>query len=152
MVATAGATAGGAAVARADRASVVGGVARVVGAALLLLTGWIHLHLYLDGYRTIHLIGPSFLGNAGLALLAALALLLCPARLLGAAALLGGLLELATLGALLLSLTVGLFGFTESTRAPLVGTTIVVESSGAALLLGIGLHRLWRRGREPRAG
>lgn len=124
---------------------------RVVGAGLLLATGWIHLHLYLDGYRTIHMIGPSFLANAVLALLAAAVLLVSPTRLLGYAASLGGLLELGTLGALMLSLTVGLFGFNETTRAPFVTTTVLVEGSGTVILLGFGLSWLWRHRRERRA-
>lgn len=135
----------------APRLSVTSAAVRVVGAGLLLETGWIHLHLYLNGYRTIHVIGPSFLANAVLAALAAVLLLLVPGRLLGYAALLGGLLELGTLGALLLSLTVGLFGFTETIRAPFVTTTLLVEGAGTLALLGFGLSWVRRRRREPRA-
>ena len=36
---------------------------RALGAALLAAMAWIHLHLWLDGYRTIDVIGPAFLLN-----------------------------------------------------------------------------------------
>ncbi len=39
-----------------------------------------------------------------------------------------------TLAALLLSLTIGLFGFSDTLQAPLAPTTLVVESIGVVLL------------------
>ncbi len=111
-------------------------VVRSFGAILLALTGWIHLHLYLDGYRTVPTIGRLFLLNAVSAAVAVLALVAVPRRWLAPVALGGGLLEIGTLGGLVLSLTVGLFGFTESPRAPFVGASIAVESAGTFLLLG----------------
>jgi hypothetical protein len=118
---------------------------RVVGAALLVATGWIHLHLWLDGYRDIAWIGPLFLASAVLSGLAALAVLLAPGRWLPAVALLAGLLEIGTLGGLVLSLTVGLFGFFESMSAPLVVPTIAVESAGFVVLAGFGGWELSRQ-------
>src|SRR4051794_36485076 len=99
---------------------------RVVGAALLLAMGAIHLKLWFDGYRAVPWIGPLFLANAVLGVLAAVALLLTPTRWLGWISLLAALLSLGTLGGLVLSLTVGLFGFYETLAAPLVVPTIVV--------------------------
>jgi hypothetical protein len=54
---------------------------RVLGALLLAAMGWIHLDLWLDGYRAIEVIGPAFLRNtiAGFGLAA---LLLVPPRAL----------------------------------------------------------------------
>src|SRR3954447_24920923 len=122
---------------------------RVVGAAMLVATAWIHLDLWLDGYRDIHWIGPLFLANVVLAGLAALAVLGTPARWLPWVALLAGLLELGTLGGLVLSLTVGLFGFSESFSARLVVPTIIVESVGFLVLAGYGGYELSRqRGRR----
>jgi hypothetical protein len=121
---------------------------RVVGAALLVATGWIHLHLWLDGYRTIDWIGPLFLASAVLSGLAALAVLLTPTRWLPWLALLAGLLEIGTLGGLVLSLTVGLFGFSESSAAPLVTPTIAVEAAGFLVLAGYGAGQLWRSRRR----
>lgn len=117
---------------------------RVVGAALLAATGAIHLHLYDSGYRTIATIGPLFLLNGVLGIAVAAALVVVPRRWLPWVSLAGGALEAGTLGGLLLSLTVGLFGFTESAGAPLVGTTIAVESAGAVLLVGFAAPTVLR--------
>jgi hypothetical protein len=123
---------------------------RVAGAALLAATGWIHLHLWLDGYRGIDWIGPLFLANVVLAGAAAVVVLLAPSRWFPAVALLAGLLEIGTLGGLVLSLTVGLFGFFESLSAPLVVPTIAVESAGFVLLAGYGGWQLSRQLRRRR--
>jgi len=121
---------------------------RVVGAAMLVATGWIHLDLWLDGYRAIPWIGPLFLANVVLAGLAAVAMLVTPTRWLPWVALPAGLLELGTLGALVLSLTVGLFGFVESLRATLVVPTILVESVGFLVLAGYAVVVLSRQRRR----
>jgi hypothetical protein len=113
---------------------------RLVGTALLIAMGGIHLYLYFDGYRTVATIGPLFLLNAVLGALAAIAVLGTPRRWLGWISLAGAALQAGTLGALLLSLTVGLFGFRESTKAPLVITTIVVELAGAVVLLALAVR------------
>ena len=115
---------------------------RLVGAALLAGMAGIHLYLYLDGYRTVRTIGPLFLLNTGLGGLAMLAVLVAPRRWLGWASLAGALLQAGTLGALLLSLTVGLLGFRESTNAPLVTPTIVVELAGAIVLVALAVREL----------
>src|SRR3954462_15966473 len=82
---------------------------RVVGTAMLVATGWIHLDLWFDGYRDIDWLGPLYLANAVLAGVAALAVLITPERRLPWVAMLAGRLEIATLAGLVLSLTVGLF-------------------------------------------
>jgi hypothetical protein len=63
------------------RSGVLSGMLGLVGAALLAAMGWIHLDLWLDGYRAIDVIGPAFLRNtiAGFGLAA---LLLVPPRAL----------------------------------------------------------------------
>src|SRR5215211_1949962 len=76
---------------------------RLVGAALLVAMGWIHLHLYNTGFRTVATIGPLFLLNAVLGAVAALVVLVVPRRWLGWASLVGAVLQAGTLGALLLS-------------------------------------------------
>lgn len=113
---------------------------RIVGAVLLLAMGAIHLRLWFDGYRDIAWIGPLFLANAVLGVLAGVAILLTPTRWLGWVGLLAALLALGTLGGLVLSLTVGLFGFFESLSAPLVVPTIVVESAAFVVL---GAYTAW---------
>ena len=116
--------------------------ARLVGAGLLAAMAGIHLHLYGGGYRGIATIGPLFLLNGVLGVLAAVAVLGTPRRWLGWVSLAGALLQAGTLGALLLSLTVGLFGFRESTDAPLITTTIAVEAAGAVVLLAVAAREL----------
>ena len=123
--------------------------ARIVGALLLAAMGAIHLYLYLQGYQATKIIGPLFLLNVVLAAIAAVLVLVTSRRWLGWAALAGGLLELGTLAALVVSLTVGLFGFHESMKAPLVGTTIAVESAGTVILLALAAvtrPQSWRKG------
>ena len=107
---------------------------RVLGAALLAVMGWIHLDLWLDGYRTIHVIGPAFLLNtiAGFGL--AVLLLVTPRLLLPWVAALGALTALGTLGGLLISTTVGLFGFIESTAADLWWESFWVEIAAVVVL------------------
>jgi hypothetical protein len=123
---------------------------RLAGATLLLVTGGIHLYLWQTGYKDVNIIGPAFLANTVLAALAGLAVLLSPLRWLAWVCLLGGLLEIGTLGALLLSLTVGLFGFYEGWSAPLVVPTIIVESAGFLLLCGFAAQQLLvSRRRDP---
>jgi hypothetical protein len=110
---------------------------RLLGAALLAAMGWIHLDLWLDGYRTIDVIGPAFLlntiGGFGLAAL----LLVTPHRFLPWVAALGALTALGTLAGLLLSTTVGLFGFVESTAAALWWESFWVEFAAVVVLGGL---------------
>src|SRR5690348_4758749 len=110
---------------------------RIAGAGLLLAMALIHLKLWNDGYRDIRWIGPLFLANAVLGVLGAVAVLGAPRRWLPGVAMLGGLLELGTLLGLVLSLTVGLFGFHE-TWGGLVLPTIIVEAAGFLVLCGYG--------------
>lgn len=112
---------------------------RVGGAALLLATAAIHLLLWSDGYRDILWIGPLFLLNAIGAAVLALAVLAVPARWLPLACAAGALLELGTLGGLLLSTTVGFLGFVETWSAPWAVTSAVVEAAGLLLLGGSAL-------------
>lgn len=124
---------------------------RVLGAGLLVAAGWIHLYLYNGGYSGISIIGPLFLAHAVTAFLAAAAVLLTPGRWLPWVCLAAGLFEAGSIGGLVLSLTVGLFGFIESPSAPWVGTTIAVEALGFVLFVGYGafVARPWAQHREP---
>jgi hypothetical protein len=112
-------------------------VLRVVGGGLLAAMAGIHLYLWNSGYRAIEWIGPLFLVNvvAGFAL--AVAVLTAPRRRLPAVAALGALLQAGTLGALALSVWVGLFGFVESTRATLFWPSVLVEVAGAGVLAAL---------------
>ena len=107
---------------------------RVLGALLLAVMGWIHLDLWLDGYRTIDWIGPAFLLNAIAGFGLAVLLLVTPRPLQMWVAALGALTALGTLGGLLLATTVGLFGFVESTDADLWWQSFWVELAAAVVL------------------
>ena len=106
---------------------------RLTCAALLAWIGYIHLHLWLEGYRQIPTNGPLFLLDAlaGFALAAALVAWPRPLAGLVAAGYTG-----STLGALLLSLSVGLFGFRESISASYVTQSLALETITLLALFG----------------
>ncbi|HEX9352611.1 MAG TPA: hypothetical protein VF933_02155, partial [Streptosporangiaceae bacterium] len=109
---------------------------RVVGAGLLTATGAIHLDLYLTGYRSIQTIGWLFLLQVIAAFGLALAVLAIPSRLaiasrLAAAA--GAGFALATLGGYLLSVWIGLFGFTEVRTTAGIAAGVVEVAAFAVL-------------------
>jgi hypothetical protein len=120
---------------------------RILGAALLVAMAWIHLNLWLDGYRTIDVVGPAFLLDvlAGFGLAALL--LVTPRPLVAWVAVLGALTAAGTVAGLLLSTTVGLFGFVESTAAPLWWESFWVELAAVVVLVALAvLTRRRRRG------
>jgi hypothetical protein len=108
---------------------------RLVGAALLLGNAWIHEHLYNLGYSTVPVIGPLFRIDTVMATVVAVVVLLAPGVWFALACLAGALLQLGTLAGLAASLTVGVFGFTETLDAPFLTQSVVVEVLGAAVLL-----------------
>ncbi|MFW3169827.1 hypothetical protein [Geodermatophilus sp. CPCC 206100] len=127
---------------------------RVAGAALLGATAGIHLYLWDAGYGSIPWIGPLFLLQAIAATFVGIAVLAAPARWLPLAAGLGALLQLGTLGGLVLSVRVGLLGFHESSEATLFWPSVWVEAVGAAVLVCVAVVRarertLRRTGRGP---
>lgn len=104
---------------------------RIVSAGLLALIGYIHWHLWQEGYKFIHISGPLFLvdGVAGVVLAAAI---LAWARPL--AGLLAVGFSVVTIAALVISLAVGLFGFHESIHAAYVVESLIIESLAAVIL------------------
>jgi hypothetical protein len=110
------------------------GLLRALGAVLLAVIGWIHLDLWMAGYRTIDVIGPAFVLNAIAGFGLAALLLVTPAPLLRWVAALGALTALGTLGGLLIATTVGLFGFVESTSADLWWESFAVEVAAVVVL------------------
>jgi predicted lipoprotein with Yx(FWY)xxD motif len=108
---------------------------RVAGAGFLAATAAIHLDLYLTGYRTIPTIGWMFLGQVVAGFVLAAAVLVTGSRLVAAAA--AGF-ALATLGGYLLSVLVGLFGFTEvRTTAGIVAGVIEVAAFDALAVYAV---------------
>lgn len=108
-------------------------VMRILSAIVLLAVGGIHLFLVFDGVGGI--LGVSFVLNAIAGLVLAIGMLFLRGRLLVITAVLSLLFVIATLAALLLALTVGLFGITESWDFTLVPETVIVESIGIVVLV-----------------
>ena len=120
------------AVARAGPRGKAALLLRLGGTALLAWAGYIHLHLWLEGYRQIPVNGPLFLLDALAAFVLAAILLAWPRPLAGLAA--AGFLG-STLGALIISLSAGLFGFRESIHASFAVQSLVVEAVAVLALL-----------------
>jgi hypothetical protein len=106
-------------------------VLAVFGAALMVWSGVLHLQLWSEGYRNIAIIGPLFLAQGiGSIALALLLVGLRRAVLLAA----GAVLMVGTAVGLLISASVGLFGFQDSLAIPDATTSLMVEFGGAAVL------------------
>lgn len=120
-------------------------VLRILSALLLLAAGGIHLYLALNGVGGI--LGVAFILNFVAGLVLAVGMVSLRGRWLALTSLLGLLFLIATLGALLLALTVGLFGITQTWDFTLVPETVIVESIGV-VVLAVTTVLLWR-GPEP---
>jgi predicted lipoprotein with Yx(FWY)xxD motif len=120
----------------------------IAGAALLVAAGAIHLDLYLTGYKSIPTIGPLFLLQVIAAFVLAAAILVTGNWLIAA---LGAGFAVSTLGGYLLSLWVGLFGFTEvrTTAGIVAGIIDVAAFATLALAAAVpGLPRHLNPGRR----
>jgi hypothetical protein len=122
-------------------------VLRLAGVVLLAWIGWVHYVLWQhEGYKFIPTSGPFFLVDAIAAVLLAVVLLAWPRPLVG---LLSAGFTASTILALVISLTVGLFGFNESISAHYVVEALVLECVAVVILLAwtvIAASALpWRR-------
>ena len=106
---------------------------QVLSALSLLAMGGIHLYLVFNG--TGGVLGRLFVLNAAGGLVLAIAMIVLRRRLLLVASVLSLLFLGGTLLALVLALTVGLFGIRSSMTYQLVPTTLVVESIGTIVLV-----------------
>ena len=106
----------------------------IAGAAFLIASGAIHLDLYLTGYNSIPTIGPLFLLQVISAFLLAIAIPLTGHRLAYAA---GAAFAIGTLIGYLLSLKVGLFGFTEVRTTSGIVAGIIDVAAFAVLAAGM---------------
>ena len=122
-------------------------IMRILSAVLLLAAGGIHLYLALNGVGGI--LGVAFVLNFVAGLVLAIGMLALRGRLLLWTSVLGLLFLIATLGALVLALTVGLFGITQTWDFTLVPQTVIVESIGI-VVLAVTAFLLWRAPRSPR--
>jgi hypothetical protein len=120
-------------------------VLRLAGAALLVVVGVVHLYLWDHAdYRDIATIGPLFMLTVVVSFVLALALVVRGHVVL---ALAGALFCLATLGAYVISLTVGIFNFSEPSVSTPGAISIAAEGAGALVLLAwvVVDHRQRRR-------
>ena len=123
--------------------------ARLLAAALILAGGAVHLQLWQGGYRGIPRIGPWFLANVIISVVLAVALMV---RKDPRVSLAGMLFSIASLGALVMSRTVGIFGFTERAWTPAALRAAVAEI-GAFVILAVILatcRMRKRRASSPR--
>ena len=105
---------------------------RVLSALFLLAAGGIHLYLVFNGVGGI--LGVMFVLNAIAGVVLAIAMVVLKGRMLRLATVLSLLFLVATLLALVLALTVGLFGIHETWDFMLVPETVIVESIGVVVL------------------
>ena len=105
----------------------------IAGAVLLVASGAIHLDLYLTGYNSIPTIGWLFLLQVISAFGLAIAIPATGLRLAYAA---GAAFAIGTLGGYLLSLWVGLFGFTEVRTTAGIVAGIIDVAAFAVLAAG----------------
>ena len=104
----------------------------ILSAITLFVVGGIHLYLVFTG--TGGILGVAFVLNGIAGIVLGIAMLLLRGRLLRWATVLSLLFVIATLLALILALTVGLFGITEQWDRPLVPQTVIIESIGIVIL------------------
>lgn len=111
-------------------------VLHVLAAGGLGVSGYIHAQLYVDGYRSIHVVGLLFLLQAAasfaLAALLAAGVVIRPPALIELAAAATALGALAGFAA---SRTVGVFGFTEHGLQPAPQALISLLAEVAAIVL-----------------
>jgi hypothetical protein len=107
-------------------------ITRILSAIVLFTIGGIHLFLVFDGVGG--LLGVLFILNAIAGIVLAIGMLALRGRLLKLASILSLLFIVASLLSLLLALTVGLFGITETWNFTLVPQTIVIEAVGIVVL------------------
>jgi hypothetical protein len=110
---------------------------RIVAAVAVLVSAVVHLKLWFDGFRDIDVIGPAFMLNAVAGVVIAVLLLVwrhwVPSFL---AAGFGA----STLGAFIISATVGLFGVHESWS----GGYVLAAAISEAVAMVAGLALLWQ--------
>jgi hypothetical protein len=114
---------------------------RILSAIALVIMGGIHI--YLVSYGVGGMLGALFVVNGIGALVLAVGILALRGRLLLLTTTLALLFMVGTLLALILALTVGLFGIHEVLTFKLVPTTLVVESVGS-IVLAVTVTLLYR--------
>jgi hypothetical protein len=103
-----------------------------IGAGFLVWSGVIHLMLWSDGYKDISVIGPLFLAQGIVSIILGVVIVAFRWLVLLAA---GAVAGVATAVGLLLSVYVGLFGYTESLAVSYGELSLAVEFTAAFVLL-----------------
>ncbi|MES2169497.1 MAG: hypothetical protein V4479_02075 [Actinomycetota bacterium] len=104
---------------------------RVVSAIVLFAIAGIHLFLVFDGVGGT--LGVLFILNTVAGIVLGIGMLVLRRTLVRVATILGLLFTIASLLALVLALTVGLFGITETWTFTLVPETVIVDAIGVVL-------------------
>lgn len=102
------------------------------GAGFLVWSAVIHLMLWSDGYKDISVIGPLFIIQGIACIVLAVAIVAFRWLALIAA---GAVAGVATAVGLLLTASVGLFGYVESLTVPYAALSLAVEFTAAFVLL-----------------
>ena len=123
----------------------------LTGGLLLIGSAIIHLQLWSIGYRHIPTIGALFLlqGLTGIVLAVAVAV-----TRRAPVALAGALFAVGTIGGLVVSVEVGLFGFRDRFSAPYAASSLVVESAAFFALVAAtltGIHHAAKVPHDPAA-
>ena len=113
----------------------------LVGAALIVTTAAIHLHLWLIGYRHVPRLGPLFLAQAITGLVGGPLLALL--RNLIAIAAGAGYMAASAIG-LILSATVGFVGIHDGLGVPWASASLAVELGGFVVLTAAAAFLLYR--------
>jgi hypothetical protein len=113
-----------------------------LGAAAIVATGAIHIHLWDIGYKNIASIGNLFLAQAIGGFVLGPVILLFRRMFLVLA---GAAYMAASIGGLVLSATVGFLGLHDALSVPWATPSLIVESIGFALFVASGLALVARR-------
>ena len=130
---------------------------RIVTAVAVFISAGVHLKLWNDGFKDLHMVGPAFMLNAVAGLVIGVALVLWRSWL---PPLLSVGFGLSTAGAFIISTTVGLYGVHEVWQGNYVWAAFISEIVaviGGALVLwqelaasgGQSEHRAAARGADP---
>jgi hypothetical protein len=113
---------------------------RLIAAAAVLISAYVHLKEWIDGYRHVHVIGPLFVVNVVAGVVIAVLLVtwrhwLAPFLTLGFGA--------STLGGFVIAAQWGLFGDHEKWQGPYIWTAAAAEA--VAIVAGLYLLAAERR-------
>jgi hypothetical protein len=125
------------------------GAAVLSAAALVIVSGLVHVHLWDIAYRHVATLGPLFLVQAVAALVVAVALATTRLAVVMAGAV---LLMLGTIGGFVLADTVGLFGFTLPVVTGWAYLALSAEAMSSVLLVAVAMRHVRNGAQHQTAG